>query len=167
MSPKGKKSMRGKRFWKLLLLEMIVLLGVGGYFFIDSHDVYRWWVGDTHFTTAPTSCNLHVSTCELTLSDGSLVSLDISPKPIPLMKPLNFRVLAPNLRLPFIELKLFATNMNMGFHTFKLFPKEEGVYEGEGMLPTCVVGNMIWQTNLIINQPTQSIGATFYFQTDK
>ncbi len=159
--------MRGKRFWKLLLLEIILLLGVAGYFFIDSHDVYRLWVGDTHFTVAPTSCNLHVKACEVRLKDDSLITFEVSPKPIPLMKPLHFKIIAPSLTLPFIELKLFATNMNMGFHTFKLLEKEKGVYEGEGMLPTCVVGNMIWQTNLIINHPHESIGATFYFQTDK
>lgn len=167
MSRKGKKLMRGKRFWKLLLLEIIVLLGVAFYVFVDSHDIYRLWVGDTHFTQAPSSCNLHVKACDVRLSDGSNVTLDISPKPIPLMQPLTFHVNAPALSLPFIELKLFATNMNMGFHTVKLIAKGDGLYEGEGMLPTCVVGNMIWQTNLIINHTHQSIGAIFYFQTDK
>jgi hypothetical protein len=43
----------------------------------------------------------------------------------------------------------------------------KGIYEGEGMLPTCVMGNMIWQANVVLNQPSQSQGAIFTFKTDK
>jgi len=164
---KGNTPVKLPRFYKLLFLEIVVVGAIGAYVFIDSHDVYRWWVGDTHFTVAPSECNLHVNACTVPLVDDSLLTLEIEPKPIPLMKPLHFRVLSHTSTLPFIEIKLFATNMNMGFHTFKLYLKESGYYEGEGMLPTCVVGNMIWQANVILNASDQSMGATFYFQTDK
>lgn len=159
--------MNRSRFWKLLGVEILLVLCAGAYFLIDSHDVYRWWVGDTHFVTAPQTCSLHQSACDVRLEDGHDIAFEVSPKPIPLMKPLQFRATIKHIDLPFVELKIFATNMNMGFHTFKLYAKGDGIYEGEGMLPTCVVGNMIWQTNLIINMPSQSLGATFYFQTDK
>ena len=159
--------MRSSRFWKLLIVEIVAVFGIAAYFLIDSHDVYRWWVGDTHFVHAPASCDLHVKSCAVNLDATHSLVFDISPKPIPLMKPLHFKVHAPTFSLSFIELKLFATNMNMGLHSFKLYPTQEGWYEGEGMLPTCVVGNMIWQANLIFNTATQSVGAIFYFQTDK
>ena len=154
------------RFFKWLAFEIIAVLLIGAYIFIDSHDVYRWWVGDTHFVQTNTPCDLHVTACEATLKDGSLLSLDIEPKTIPLMKPLLFKVTS-EVVLPSIEIKLFATNMNMGLHTIKLTQTSKGVYEGEGMLPTCVMGNMIWQANVILNQTTQSQGAIFTFQTDK
>ena len=158
--------MPSARFLKWLLFEIIMIAAIGSYIFVDSHDVYRWWVGDTHFVHVTNACDLHTSTCEVTLKDGSLLSLDIEPKTIPLMKPLQFRVTS-NIDLPSIEIKLFATNMNMGLHTIALKQTSKGVYEGEGMLPTCVVGNMIWQANVILNQPTQSQGAIFIFQTGK
>lgn len=158
--------MPSARFWKLLVVEILAVAGISAYFLLDSHDVYRWWVGDTHFVQA-LPCDLHVKSCLATLEDENVLILDISPKPIPLMKPLHFKVHAPFISLPFIELTLFATNMNMGLHTFKLYPTSQGWYEAEGMLPTCVVGNMMWQANVILNTPAQSIGATFYFQTDK
>lgn len=155
------------RFWKLLIVEIIAVVGVATYFLLDAHDVYQWWVGDTHFTKAHETCNMNQSSCTATLKNDILVEFEISPKPIPLMKPLQFRVTLKDTHLPYLELTFFATNMNMGLHTFKLYPKEDGVYEGEGMLPTCVMGNMRWQANLIINTSSQSLGAIFYFQTDK
>lgn len=155
------------RFWKLLAIEIVIVCSVASYFLLDSHDVYQWWVGQTHFTPAPKECNLHNTACNVTLENNLNVTFDISPKPIPLMKTLTFRAQIENIDLPYLELKLFATNMNMGFHSFKLYAKGNGIYEGEGILPTCIVGNMIWQANLILNTSSQSLGAIFSFQTDK
>ena len=155
------------RFWKLLIIEIIAVICVAVYVLIDAHDIYRWWVGDTHFVKAPSTCNLHQSSCTVLLKENIVAQFDITPKPIPLMKPLKFRVILQNIHLPYIELTLFATNMNMGFHTFKLYAKGNGLFVGEGMLPTCVVGNMIWQANLVIETSQQSLGAIFLFQTDK
>lgn len=154
------------RFFKWLALEIVAVILIGAYILIDSHDVYRWWVGDTHFVQTNSTCDLHVNACEATLKDGSMLSFEIEPKAIPLMKPLLFKVTS-EVDLPNIEIKLFATNMNMGLHTIKLSQTSKGVYEGEGMLPTCIMGNMIWQANVILNQTTQSQGAIFTFKTDK
>lgn len=159
--------MRLSRFWKLLIVEIMVVCSIASYFLLDSHDVYRWWVGETDFTTVSKECNLNISDCSLQFNNDLNMTFDISPKPIPLMKPLQFRAYIEGIELPYVELKLFATNMNMGFHSFKLYAKQNGLYEGEGMLPTCIVGNMIWQANLIVNTSSKSVGATFYFQTDK
>ncbi|MDD3344314.1 MAG: hypothetical protein PHR87_12155 [Sulfurospirillaceae bacterium] len=159
--------MQRKKFLKLLFIEVLIVSLVSAYFLIDSHDVYRWWAGNTTFTTANPECNLNVERCETALSDRSHLTLEIEPKPVPLMKPITFKVTIEDASLSFIEATLFATNMNMGLHTFKLFNKGNGLYEGEGMLPTCIVGNMIWQTNIVLNKPSQSIGATFFFQTGK
>lgn len=158
--------MFSSRFFKWLIVEIIAVVLIGAYVLIDSHDVYRWWVGDTHFVQAPSACDLHIQSCEVKLKDGSSLSLDIEPKTIPLMKPLHFKVTS-SIDLPSIEIKLFATNMNMGLHTIKLSQTSKGIYEGEGMLPTCVMGNMIWQANVIFNETTQSQGAIFTFKTDK
>jgi len=158
--------MPSARFFKLLIVEVLVIGAIGTYLFIDSSDVYRWWVGETHFVYADPTCDLHVKSCEVKLSDGHKVLFDIEPKSIPLMKPLSFTVTS-EIDLPSIEIKLFATNMNMGFHTFKLTKIAEGRYQGEGILPTCVVGNMIWEAHVIFNENKQSQGAIFTFQTDK
>jgi len=102
----------------------------------------------------------------VSLKDGTLLSFDIEPKSIPLMQPLHFKVTA-NTNLPAIQLKLFATNMNMGFHSVNLKETSSGVYEGEGVLPTCMVGGMLWQANVVLNERDKSLGAVFTFKTDK
>lgn len=159
--------MNRPRFIKLFLIELTLLALIVAYFTIDSSDIYKWWVGDTQFVTCKENCNLHEKSCEVVLPSQESLSFEISPKPIPLMKPLVFSVKTTDTTLNTIELTLFATNMNMGLHSIKLLHKGDGLYQGEGMLPTCVVGNMNWQANIILNKPSHSEGATFYFQTDK
>ena len=158
-------TMNRKRFFKIFMIEFLIVLLVAAYFLIDSSDVYKWWVGDTSFVTCKADCDLHQEACTVILSDGNPLTFEINPKPIGVMKPLTLSLKTTNIQVPFIEVKLFATNMNMGFHSFKLLKKEDGFYEGVAMLPTCVVGNMIWQANIIINNTTQSIGAIYTFQT--
>ncbi|ASC92481.1 hypothetical protein [Sulfurospirillum diekertiae] len=158
--------MPSSRFFKFLAVEILAVVLIAAYVLIDAKDVYQWWVGETNFVSADPACDLHKSACDVTLSDGSLLRLDIEPKSIPLMKPLHFKVTTPS-DLPTIEIKLFATNMNMGLHTINLTKTATGIFEGEGMLPTCIMGNMIWQTNVILNQNKHSLGAVFSFKTDK
>lgn len=158
--------MPSPRFFKFLAVEILAVVLIAAYVLIDAKDVYQWWVGETHFAKANPTCDLHENGCEVALSDGSLLRLEIEPKSIPLMKPLHFKVTTP-IDPPTIEIKLFATNMNMGLHTIKLTKTADGIFEGEGMLPTCIMGNMIWQANVILNQNRQSLGAVFSFKTDK
>lgn len=157
--------MLSKNFIKIFIAELLLVVAVGLYFFIDMKDVYSWWVGDTSFTKADPLCDLHQGQCEATLKDGSSVVFSIEPKSIPLMQPLLFQVKTAS-SLDKIELKMFATNMNMGLHTVELRKTKDGIFEDKGMLPTCTVGGMIWQANVILNYPTQSLGAIFVFQTD-
>lgn len=158
--------MPSPRFFKFLAVEILAVMLIAAYVLVDAKDVYQWWVGETNFITADPACDLHNSGCDVTLSDGSPLRLEIDPKEIPLMKPLHFKVTTP-IDLPAIEMKLFATNMNMGLHTIKLTKTAAGTFEGEGILPTCIVGNMIWQANVILNQTSHSLGAVFLFKTDK
>ena len=159
--------MRSFRFFKWLIVEVIAVVLIAAFVLIDAKDVYQWWVGNTSFVTSDTTCDLHQSACDVRLSDGSPLRLEIEPKSIPLMQPLHFKV-TTSLDVPILEIKLFATNMNMGLHTIKLKQTTtKGLYEGDGMLPTCIMGNMVWQANVIINEKNKSQGAIFSFQTDK
>ena len=160
--------MKTKKFYKILLVEIIAVLAVGAYFFIDSSDIYRWYVGNTDFVKLPKEeCDLHVKECSITLKDGSKITLEIIPKSIPLMKPITFKAKTEGIELNSLEVKVYATNMNMGFHEFLLKKTAKNLYTGSVTLPTCVVGNMIWDANIIVNKPTKSIGAIFEFQTDR
>ncbi len=160
--------MKTEKFYKILILEIVVVLAVGAYFFIDSSDIYRWYVGNTDFVKlSKKECDLHKGECKQTLKDGSKIALEILPHTIPLMKPITFRAKTEGIDLDRLEVKVYATNMNMGFHEFSMKRLKRGLYEGSVTLPTCIVGNMIWDANIIVNKPTESVGAIFEFQTDK
>ncbi len=159
--------MKTKKFFKLLVLEIIALVLIVGYFLIDSSDIYRWYVGNTNFVKQSKSCNLHKEACSVTLKDGSIVTLDITPRPIPLMKPIKLHITTKNVNLNKLDLKIFATNMNMGLIEKPIKRVKKDTYEAEITLPTCIVGGMIWDVNIIANKLSKSVGAVFEFQTGK
>ena len=159
--------MKTKKFFALLILEILVLSLVCAYFLIDSSDIYRWYVGNTNFIKQNKNCNLHKEACSVTLQDGSHITLSIEPKPIPLMKSIELTIKTKNINLDKLDLKVFATNMNMGLIEKSLKKVTNNTYKGKITLPTCIVGNMIWDVNIIANKPTKSLGATFEFKTDK
>ncbi|MDX1810261.1 MAG: hypothetical protein R3331_12065 [Sulfurospirillaceae bacterium] len=158
--------MKIKRFYKLLLLEIVVLSLISAYFLIDSSDIYRWYVGNTNFVKQNKNCDLHKNACEIKLKDGSKMSLSITPRTIPLLKPIRFQVSTHGIDTKVLQLKIYATNMNMGFHESVLKKVKEGLYEGNITLPTCIVGGMIWNANIIANKTNRSVGAIFEFKTE-
>jgi len=159
--------MKTKKFFILLIIEILMLCLVCAYFLISSSDIYRWYVGNTNFIKQNKNCDLQKEACNVTLKDGSNITLSINPRPIPLMKPINLLVKTKNINLKDLDLKVFATNMNMGLIETTLNKTSKNRYEGKITLPACIVGNMIWDVNIIANEPTKSLGATFEFQTGK
>jgi len=157
--------MNKSRFYKLLALEILALSLVCAYFFIDSGDIYRWYVGSTTFVRQDVNCNLHNTPCKVVLKDGSSVILSIYPKNIPLMKPLKFSVKTKGIRLDKLQLQIFATNMNMGLTKTILIKKKPNLFEGNVTLASCVRGGMKWEANIIVNKFHKSLGATFKFKT--
>jgi len=159
--------MKTKKFFTLLILELLALSLVVVYFLIDSSDIYRWYVGNTNFVKQDKSCDLHKEACSIALKDGSRVTLSITPRPIPLMKPIKLHIVTKGIDLDKLDLKVFATNMNMGLIEKPIKKVKKDTYEAKITLPTCIVGGMIWDVNIIANEPSKSVGAVFEFQTEK
>lgn len=159
-------TIRTKRFYLILLAEVsAVLLLVAGYLFLDSERLYEWVLGEVEYSYAPENCNLKVAPCEARFPDGSKVVLSISPKEIPVMQPLQYRVESTDLQTDSLKLEIFGTNMNMGLYGATLSKHENGVYQGKGMLPTCT-GKMFWRANLIKEGRASHQGIAFKFETD-
>ncbi|MBL0686991.1 MAG: hypothetical protein JJV95_01020 [Sulfurospirillum sp.] len=153
---------KNRKFYKLLILEIIAVIGLLGYFFIDSADVYKLFKGDTKFSTQSPSCNLHVSSCGVDMLEFGSFNFDIEPKNIPLMKTLTFSVkTTKELDTNELSLHVYATNMNMGYHRFKLKKISKNLYSAKGILPTCTVGGMIWNAEVVF----KNRGALFTFKT--
>ncbi len=145
----------------------IVLLIVVGYFFIDFNALYQSFKGDADFITQKKSCDLHKSSCNITIQDGTTFELEITPKTIPLMEQITFKIKSNNPNLKNLKLNIYATNMFMGDLNLPIKNLGDGKYEATGMLPTCPVGDMLWNADIRVEKLDKTIGARFQFKTDK
>lgn len=140
---------------------LAIVLIVGGYFLIDFNSLYtKYFRNDVSYTLQNKNCDLHNNACEVVVGDETFI-LEVFPKDIPLMKKLRFQ-LKTSKELSNLALKIYATNMSMGEFNLKFKQIGDNVYEAKGMLPTCIVGNMIWNADLKLSN---DVGARFSFQT--
>ena len=154
--------MKNRKFLTLLFLEIIVVLGASAYFLIDSATIYKYFFGDTKFYEQSKQCDLHVKSCSVQIPDLTNMTFDIEPKEIPLMAPLTFTVSTDEtLNTDELELHIYATNMNMGYYDLKMKKISENTYQATSMLPTCIVGGMIWRAEVVVG----SVGGAFTFKT--
>jgi len=152
--------MKNKKFFKLLLLEVIGVAGLLTYFFVDSADVYKLFMGETEFFHQSPTCDLHLSSCKADIPKLGTFEFDIEPKTIPLMEQLTFTIKSTQ-DADELDLHIYATNMNMGYHSFTLKKVAPKTYKATGILPTCTVGGMIWNAEVVHNNK----GGLFTFQT--
>lgn len=154
--------MKNKKFYTLLTLEIFAVIIVCAYLFLDSTDIYKFLTKNTQFYNQSTQCDLHKTSCNVAIKDKTDMTLSIEPKTIPLMEPLTFKVTtSKELKNDILDLNIYATNMNMGYHSFKMKKIDKNKYQVIGTLPTCVVGGMIWRAEVIIDD----FGAAYTFKT--
>ncbi len=151
---------KNKKFFQLLLLEIVAVIGIGTYFFVDSADVYRLFMGETEFYKQSKTCDLHLNSCKAKIPKLGTFEFDIEPKNIPLMEKLTFTV-KTDTDVNELNLHIYATNMNMGYHTFTLKKIAPKIYQTTGILPTCTVGGMIWNAEVVSGNK----GGLFTFKT--
>jgi hypothetical protein len=144
----------------------IVLLVVIGYFSIDFNTLYQSFKGEAKFITQEKTCDLHTSSCEIKIQNGTIFELEISPKSIPLMEEIKFSIKSNNPNLENIKLNIYATNMFMGELNLQLKNLGNGNYETTGTLPTCPTGDMLWNAEIRVEKLNETIGARFQFKTD-
>lgn len=144
----------------------IVLLVVIGYFMIDFNAMYQSFKGEAQFVTQDKQCDLHNSSCKITIQDGTTFELEVEPKSIPLMKEMKFSIKSNNTNLENLYLNIYATNMFMGDLNLPIKNLGDGNYEVMVTLPTCPVGDMLWNADIRIEQISKTIGARFQFKTD-
>ena len=152
--------MKNKKFFKLLILEVIAVAGIVTYFFVDSADVYKLFMGETVFYQQSPTCDLHLSSCKADIPKLGTFEFNIEPRSIPLMEKLTFTVKS-NIDANELDLHIYATNMNMGYHTFTLKKIAPKTYKATGILPTCTVGGMIWNAEVVHGNS----GGLFTFKT--
>jgi hypothetical protein len=154
--------MKNKKIFQLLFLQAVAVGAILIYIFVDSADIYRLFMGDTKFTHASKECDLKAGSCGVDIPKLGRVTFDIEPKHIPLMETLTFSVKTESdFNIDRLKLNIYATNMNMGYHQFKLKKISPNHYEAKGVLPTCAMGGMIWNAEVVKDNK----GAIFTFKT--
>ncbi len=151
--------------YKHLFLQIFVVLAiVCGYFFIDFNKIYNeYFKKDVIYSLQDKNCDLHKSSCKITLPNNQSFELEVFPKDIPLMQNLRFQIKTSQKDLENLSLNIYATNMFMGDFFLKFKSLGDGIYEAKGTLPTCPVGGMKWNADL----NTGKYGARFQFQTKR
>ena len=161
--------MRQRKFYLLLVGQILAVVIIGGLIFLDSATLDSWLEEPTRYVQQNPECDLHVSKCTIEIEPSLEFALDISPRTIPLMKPLTFTLEYVGTELQTLKGKIYATNMDMGIHPIILKPITNGVLQGVVVLPTCLVGNMKWRAEFPLpksNPDTIRDTIVFTFQTD-
>ncbi len=112
---------------------------------------------------AATGCDLNVSRCAIDLPDGGHLELSVTPRPIPVVKPLQIEVRVSGTSARPVELELSGRTMDMGPNRSPLVPAGDGIYHGSAMLPVCVTGRMDWRATLFVDTARGRMAARFDF----
>lgn len=145
--------------WLGVLLAGMVLIGIGAAYWMQTQK------GDARIVEV-SSCDVNTTSCKAELGDGQWIQLDISDKPIKVMKPLKVMLNVSSEAIQAQEVEFNGVNMDMGFTRFFFKPEENG-YMASAMLPICTLSKMDWQaqTNIKIND--QPVLVNYYFSTER
>ncbi len=113
------------------------------------------------------SCDLQKSACSLKLPAGGDITLDISPKPIPLVQNFTIQVSTDGLKTEAVSIDFKGTTMNMGPNNVTLKQQNDQSFSGTGMLPVCIRNSMEWQADVYVQTSEGIVVAPFVFVTSK
>lgn len=108
-------------------------------------------------------CDLQRSPCDAALPGGGTVQFSISPRPIPMVAPLQLDAVVNGRDVSKVEVDFAGVNMNMGLNRPELKAVGEGRFSGQGTLPVCVTGAMDWQATVIVETAKERIAVPFRF----
>lgn len=106
-------------------------------------------------------CDLHRTPCGAALPGGGSLLFSITPRPIPMVAPLQLEVAVSGLDATRVEVDFTGVNMNMGLNRPELKPLGDGRFGGQGSLPVCVTGAMDWQATVLVETARERIAVPF------
>ena len=112
-------------------------------------------------------CDLNAQACAAELPGGGRLELSITPRPIPVVKPLQVSVHLVGMTAETIEIDFAGVSMDMGYHRQRLAGDGHGEFSGAAMLPVCITGRMAWRATLLIENGRQRIAVPFVFDAPR
>jgi len=157
MADKGNNSL-----WYAMLAVLALSLGGVYYYF---KDYFKPEVA--HTLEWDSECDLRSGYCELQLPGGGSVQFEITPKSIPLLKPMVLNVTVTGEDVDSVEVDFAGVSMNMGFNRTRLKAADAGKFKGNITLPVCVRNRMEWEADVMLETDAGIIVAPFRFETIK
>lgn len=143
----------------VLGMALITFGAVRGYRFL--HPEYR------ELGVIEGACDLHEAPCSAALPDGARLVFALSPRPIPLVTPLDIEVRVIGLSPGSVEVDFSSREMNMGFNRPALAAAGGDVFRGKTVLPACVSERMTWRALVLLDTRGGTLGVPFSFVTTR
>ncbi|MDP2811699.1 MAG: hypothetical protein Q8O34_16295 [Rhodocyclaceae bacterium] len=117
--------------------------------------------------TPMAGCNLHRQPCAATLPGGAAIELSVTPRPIPMIRPLRLEVAVTGIEARKVEIDFAGKDMNMGYNRPVLAAEGPGRFVGQTTLPVCVTGEMAWKATVLVETGRERIAAPFLFYSNQ
>ena len=142
--------------WVLGLFGLLIAFGLTGCGQSTEPDTLLWPIVK--------ECDLHTQSCTAQ-QPVAKVTLNISPHPIPIARPLGIEVQLEGLNPSEMQLDISGVNMYMGYNRVPLASKKPGMWVGTSMLAFCTTETMQWQITVMLVENGQQIQIPFYLET--
>ncbi|MHB1358226.1 MAG: hypothetical protein ACYCWC_01430 [Rhodocyclaceae bacterium] len=144
------------------MLLALILIGVAGY------KLSPLLLPKADLTASPDAgCDLHADACSATLPDGGRLVFALTPRPIPVIAPLEIQIELAGFAADKVAVDFAGASMDMGFNRPVLASEGPGRFTGQTTLPVCVTGRMTWQATVLIESGRTRIAVPFRFEAGK
>ncbi|SEQ43664.1 hypothetical protein SAMN03080615_01548 [Amphritea atlantica] len=111
------------------------------------------------------NCDLNQQSCTVDMGEVSL-SVDIQPRPVRSLTPLNYRVSINGTSASKVIIDLQGSEMYMGINQTELTADESspGAFSGQGELAICTTGEMLWRLTVSAETAAGPINTWFEFR---
>jgi hypothetical protein len=97
---------------------------------------------------APADCDLGRTLCRALLPAGGTLEVDLSPRPVTALRPLELSVALAGFEAETVEVSLDSPDMYMGRYRQRLAQVADGHgtrFGGRALLPACTLASMRWR----------------------
>lgn len=148
----------------LVVSVLLVALAVAGYV------AARYWQDSRQhmqLLNAGAGCDLGVAACTHDLPGGGKLTLDVDPRPVPLMQRVAFRLQVNDPAVEPVYLEITGLNMEMGVNRVSLSTEGQGEWRGETIVPICSQRRMHWRAALVIRRQGKLFRLVDQFYTSR
>lgn len=148
-----------------LIIDVLLILALGVIAVLGYH-YSPLLLPKADLTLMPTEgCDLNRQACSARMpGDTGHVELSLSPRPLPVVKPLQVVATLNGIDASKVELDFSGVDMEMGYNRMTLKPDGQGHFVGQAMIPVCVTGRMLWRATLMIEAERRRIAVPYLFE---